>query len=429
MVFVKIWYNKVMTLSSFFLKGMIILNNIGKTPLLRAKKIEDFLGIKKIYIKLEGNNPTRSKYDRIARIIVKNAKALKKSIIIIDGKKRLLRAMAYVCDKENMKLQVPLYKNQTWKAKLLHNDFLVDFVAQGKSIAKKVLVNLSVKEEAYFYVDKQKYEALASIGVNEIVEEINTRLDYGVDNFYYASDYCYTYMAYKNTFTKENIKKQMSLPRIYGVRKENTKLYDEDNKIAIDDKLLKEANYLLHKFEHLKVKEKDAIAFAGFLKMQKENQLDEGNHVIVLDTAKSRVSINQLEDFSVINKLDLIDYVDNYLDRYSDSKIETIDAVENAMKNGYILTASRDSNIDGVCIIVNMGFDEFIPTYHLAYIGINPRSKGRGLGSELIKEAINLTKGKISLHVDLDNKNAKKLYKKMGFKHVYDRMIYQSDEQ
>jgi threonine synthase len=71
-----------------------------------------------------------------------------------------------------------------------------------------------------------------------------------------------------------------------------------------------------------------------------------------------------------------------------------------------------------------MGFKDFIPTYHLAYIGVKPGNKGRGVASELIQRAIELTDGNLSLHVDLDNKRAKNLYRKMGFDHVYDRMIY-----
>ena len=98
------------------------------------------------------------------------------------------------------------------------------------------------------------------------------------------------------------------------------------------------------------------------------------------------------------------------------------------MEKGFILYAARDELIDGVCVVVNMGFEKFIPTYHLAYIGTNSNSKGRGLGTELIEYAVDLTDGRISLHVDLDNYRAKKLYEKMGFKHVYNRMIFQREE-
>ena len=94
------------------------------------------------------------------------------------------------------------------------------------------------------------------------------------------------------------------------------------------------------------------------------------------------------------------------------------------MEKGHILLASRNGKYEGVCIVANTGFEYFHPHYHLAYIGTEKSSKGRGLATELIQRAIDLTDGSISLHVDLDNKGAKKLYEKLGFKHVYNRMIY-----
>ncbi|MDD3123358.1 MAG: GNAT family N-acetyltransferase, partial [Candidatus Izemoplasmatales bacterium] len=113
-----------------------------------------------------------------------------------------------------------------------------------------------------------------------------------------------------------------------------------------------------------------------------------------------------------------------YLAEYSDPLIEMKDALNNASKKGFILIAKQNETILGVTIIVNTQFDDFIPTYHLAYIGTSTDYKGRGIGTELIKRAIDITEGKLSLHVDLNNKSAKKLYEKMGFKHVYNRMIF-----
>ena len=71
-----------------------------------------------------------------------------------------------------------------------------------------------------------------------------------------------------------------------------------------------------------------------------------------------------------------------------------------------------------------MGFNDFIPTYHLAYIGVKKGNVGRGVATELINQAIEKTGGNMSLHVDIPNKRAKKLYEKMGFVHTYDRMLY-----
>ena len=73
-----------------------------------------------------------------------------------------------------------------------------------------------------------------------------------------------------------------------------------------------------------------------------------------------------------------------------------------------------------------MGFEDFIPTYHLAYIGVKSGNAGRGMATLLINAAVDKTGGNMSLHVDMPNKRAKKLYEKMGFVHCYDRMIYKS---
>ena len=71
-----------------------------------------------------------------------------------------------------------------------------------------------------------------------------------------------------------------------------------------------------------------------------------------------------------------------------------------------------------------MGFETFIPSYHLAYIGVKKGNSGRGVATELINQAIEKTNGNLSLHVDIPNGRAKKLYEKMGFVHTYDRMLY-----
>jgi threonine synthase len=87
-----------------------------------------------------------------------------------------------------------------------------------------------------------------------------------------------------------------------------------------------------------------------------------------------------------------------------------------------------NEEVQGITIVVHTGFDNFLPTYHLAYIGTNKGRKGRGIASSLIDEVIQFSEGKVSLHVDLGNKRAKKLYEKFGFKHKYNRMIYSAEQ-
>ena len=146
--------------------------------------------------------------------------------------------------------------------------------------------------------------------------------------------------------------------------------------------------------------------------------------MIILNDARSEIEVCEIKSFNDKNKDDLIEMTRTWLATYNDSVGETVDAIEKAMKEGFLLIAKRNGEEQGICIVVNMGFERFIPTYHLAYIGVKPGNKGRGVASELIGRAIELTDGNLSLHVDLDNKRAKNLYRKMGFNHVYDRMIY-----
>lgn len=62
--------------------------------------------------------------------------------------------------------------------------------------------------------------------------------------------------------------------------------------------------------------------------------------------------------------------------------------------------------------------DSYIPENILVYIATHRDYRGKGLGKELMKIAINTTEGDIALHVDPDNP-AIRLYEKLGFVNKY----------
>ena len=128
--------------------------------------------------------------------------------------------------------------------------------------------------------------------------------------------------------------------------------------------------------------------------------------------------------YEIYSKETISKWIKEWLQNYSDTIVETEEAVEAAISSGFLVLAFRNSTPQGVCAVVNLGFKDYIPTYHLGYIGTKEGNKGRGIASELIRYVIELTGGKLSLHVDLDNKRARSLYEKMGFKTSYYRMIY-----
>ncbi|MCF7924475.1 MAG: GNAT family N-acetyltransferase [Candidatus Izimaplasma sp.] len=401
----------------------------GKTPLLRARNIEKKLGIKRIYIKLEGANPSGSKFDRVAQRIVNSAIALNYNSLVAEGSKPYLKSIAYFCKIKALPLKVVQYKNEKWKAKFFKKDEIVDFTHLNKTKGHKNTISFADKENAYLAIEAVNNRSLSEAAFSEISKEIIEKIKYPADSVYFHSDYDFYYNSIYNRYLNDYIENSNPLPKLFPTHFVKDKYYyEKSDEIVVEENELSEAYSLLTKLEHLKLKRKDATAFAAFLDNHKKGLVSKGNHVIILDSAKTRIDIRRLENFSEVSKEKLVEYVDFYLDRYSDPINDTIDALNNAMKDGFILIATREEIVDGVCIVVNMGFDNFIPTYHLAYIGTNPHSKGRGLGTELIEYAIDLADGKISLHVDLDNYRAKKLYEKMGFKHVYNRMIFQNEE-
>jgi GNAT superfamily N-acetyltransferase len=64
------------------------------------------------------------------------------------------------------------------------------------------------------------------------------------------------------------------------------------------------------------------------------------------------------------------------------------------------------------------GMDGYIPENILVYIATHRDYRGKGLGKSLMKEAIDLAKGNIALHVEPNNP-AKYLYEKLGFDNKY----------
>ncbi len=85
---------------------------------------------------------------------------------------------------------------------------------------------------------------------------------------------------------------------------------------------------------------------------------------------------------------------------------------------GFILTAEKDDQLAGVVIMNRTGMSEYIPDNILVYIATHRSLRGQGVGTALMKKAIELSDGPVALHVEPDNP-ALKLYEKLGFTNKY----------
>ncbi|MCB2294084.1 pyridoxal-phosphate dependent enzyme [Clostridium algoriphilum] len=441
----------------------------GRTPLMRAKKLEKALGIEEIYLKLEGANPSGHKYDRIAEVLVRDAVANGFEKILVDGSECYIKSVMLFAKINELEVKIPLFKQEKWKISRLNKDFLMDLRDKHNTFSRLQLRDIAEKSNMYLMCEWNLNNIISHLVLEDMTSECLERMDYKVDSITLQLAYGYTLSSIYSGLIKSWVEEELcELPQLlcgsspswqdvldqYAKKmnigkEENDKditerkdLYLPDKHteiveiimkiiletrvemIGIEEDDLKHAATMLRELEGVIVSRKESYAMAAFIQKVKQGSLKSGKHLIILNDGRSEIEVCEIKSFDYKSKEDLIEMTRSWLSDYNDSVGETVDAIEKAMKEGFLLIAKRNGEEQGICIIVNMGFERFIPTYHLAYIGVKIGNKGRGVASELISRAIELTDGNLSLHVDLDNKRAKNLYRKMGFNHVYDRMIF-----
>jgi len=163
------------------------------------------------------------------------------------------------------------------------------------------------------------------------------------------------------------------------------------------------------------------------MKHAESGKLKDGTHVIVLNDGRIDLDVRKVEKEELDISMDtIVGHLDEWLMEYTDPLYEIKDALESAFEDGFVVMAYYNSQLAGITVVVNTGFESFIPTYHLGYIATKRTIKGRGIATQLLNKAIELSQGNISLHVERDNNRAIKLYEKMGFEKSYLRMIHRA---
>ncbi len=442
----------------------------GKTPLMRSLKLEKALGIEEIYLKLEGANPFGNKYDRISETLVKDSIIQNKKGLLIDGPSDYIKSMVSYAQHYELQVKIALFKNEQWKKSLFQNLTFADFRRNNLNNKHEIIDSFCKNNNYYNASNIYGNKNLGIISLQKISEEISERLGNASTVFTQLSN-GFTVSGIYNGFVNKwvegeinkypqifsctiphgnaiykDYKKSLELNEIsiddYDVKvNKYTKnlfadegallqetlnaIYDTDGKIIpVDEALLKESVQFLRKQENISLTTQEGYSFAGFYKLAKEGKLKKGKHVIILNNGKSDLDLKRIENFNEYSKETITQWTKDWLQDYSDTFNETEEAIEKAMENGYIIMAFRNNIPQGIGVVVNLGFKKVIPTYHLVYIGTKEGNKGRGIASELINYLVDITGGKLSLHVDLENKRARTLYQKLGFKTSYYRMIY-----
>jgi ribosomal protein S18 acetylase RimI-like enzyme len=116
-------------------------------------------------------------------------------------------------------------------------------------------------------------------------------------------------------------------------------------------------------------------------------------------------------------------FLNTHLDEFGDSVDDILKCLDyvfekNLGKGGFVLLGLIEEEIIGAVVINETGMSKYIPENILVYIAVHRDYRGKGLGKQLMEQALKLTKGDVALHVEPDNP-AKKLYERLGFTNKY----------
>lgn len=122
-------------------------------------------------------------------------------------------------------------------------------------------------------------------------------------------------------------------------------------------------------------------------------------------------------------KEEVADFLVEHLDEFGDNKADILKCLDYSLsteagQGGFILTAREKGQIKGAVVINETGMKSYIPENILVYIAVHRDQRGKGLGKQLMQQAIKTARGDIALHVEPNNP-ARRLYEKLGFTNKY----------
>lgn len=119
----------------------------------------------------------------------------------------------------------------------------------------------------------------------------------------------------------------------------------------------------------------------------------------------------------------IVNFLYKHLDKYGDPREDIRKALSYALKapgaaGGFVGVVTEKENIIGAVVVNRTGMEGYIPENILVYIAIHCDCRGKGIGRQLLTEAVRHTRGGIALHVEPENP-ALFLYRDLGFVNKY----------
>ncbi len=454
---------------------------VGRTPIVRARRLAVRLGISgELYLKLEGGNPSRSKHDRVALLHCRRARELGFERIVAGSVGHYGAALARASHAFGLKCAIYIPRKD--------GDSALDALRKevekcgGKVLEGGAGLEECVKEASKDARENGGYDAnpggpnafmeIAALGAiaNEAIAYMKEAPDAVFVSCADGSTAAGMHHAFRGAWMNGAIP---TSPRIFVAsakggnaivecyiagKRTIERLDNRDNsnanagyaldrampangQVALDaifdsrggaygvsDEELTDASAILKECENIEADDYSTAGLAALKKALEDGSVkNEGKFLVVLDTGRTIIEIRRMAKDRMPDNMTMERFIatlDEWLQGFTDPKIEMDEAVANAFEKGFVLGAFQNSRMLGICILTRMQFDKFFPHYHLAYIATDNSSESKGIGTRLIEEAIEVTGGSVSLHVETSNDKAIKLYEKMGFHKKYYRMLY-----
>ncbi len=182
----------------------------GRTPLMRAKKIEKALGIEEIYLKLEGANPSGHKYDRIAEVLVRDAIATGFKEILVDGSYCYIQSVMLFAKIEELEVKVPLFKQEKWKISRLDKSTLFDLRDKKDTFTRLQLRDIAEKNNMYLMCEWNLNNIISHLVLEDMMKECLERMDFKVDTITLQLGYGYTLSSVYSGLIKSWVEEELS---------------------------------------------------------------------------------------------------------------------------------------------------------------------------------------------------------------------------
>lgn len=147
-------------------------------------------------------------------------------------------------------------------------------------------------------------------------------------------------------------------------------------------------------------------------------------HITTFRTIEDFPSWLDIESFTAFMHESLKPYEDTPKDVRSGIEYALDDAPG---RGGFIVFAYEEQKPLGAVVMLETGMSGYVPEVMLLFVAVRPDARGRGIGGEIIKKAIELADGNVKLHVEYDNP-AKRLYERIGFTNKYADMRYEKGD-